>query len=171
MWHPECRYRYRIASNPHIARCAVFMRDRGVCQGCGVDCTHYTSRWPADQMAALGITEPRVRVQLDVPRLYARCAEIVNNRNYESPRNMPTAPWLGWWHVDHVLALHLVDRAKPDAWEQWWLPNLQTLCQTCHEAKSAAETTARAKADRLAKGPRKSKRQKAIERRQNQLPL
>lgn len=172
MWHPACRYMYRIASNSDIARCAVFMRDLGICRGCGQDCTSYLSLWPREQATILerrGV-QGAYRVQLDVPRLYERCSDIVNNPA-DNPRAKLHAPWLGWWHVDHILALHLVDRSAAEAWRQWWLDNLQTLCQSCHEMKSAEETKARAKADRLRKGPRKSKKQKALERMQRQRDL
>lgn len=51
------------------------------------------------------------------------------------------------WHLDHVKPLI---EAQGDL-DFWRLPNLQTLCQKCHHAKTGAEATARAEARRQAK--------------------
>ena len=51
------------------------------------------------------------------------------------------------WHMDHITPLI---EAKGDV-RYWQLPNLQTLCHTCHHAKTGAEATARAEARRKQK--------------------
>lgn len=60
------------------------------------------------------------------------------------------------WQADHIVPLHLVDRSLP--WAElkhfWSIDNLQTLCEGCHNAKSAAEAAARAERRRTVKQPR-----------------
>ena len=51
------------------------------------------------------------------------------------------------WHLDHIQPLI---EAKGDI-KFWELGNLQTLCQSCHHAKTGAEATARAEARRKLK--------------------
>lgn len=48
------------------------------------------------------------------------------------------------WHMDHIQPLI---ESQGDL-NFWRLPNLQTLCQTCHHAKTGREATARAAARR-----------------------
>lgn len=51
------------------------------------------------------------------------------------------------WHLDHIKPLVEANGNL----DYWRLPNLQTLCQPCHKAKTGAEATARAEARRKAK--------------------
>ena len=51
------------------------------------------------------------------------------------------------WHLDHVKPL-----IEANGNIDYWKPgNLQTLCQTCHHAKTGTEATARAEARKQAK--------------------
>lgn len=52
------------------------------------------------------------------------------------------------WHMDHITPLI---ESQGDL-KFWKLPNLQTLCQRCHTAKTSREATARAESRRQAKG-------------------
>jgi 5-methylcytosine-specific restriction endonuclease McrA len=38
-WHPHCALQWSIMSSPSDARRFVFLRDRGTCATCGVDCS------------------------------------------------------------------------------------------------------------------------------------
>lgn len=51
------------------------------------------------------------------------------------------------WHLDHIKPL-VESQGDVSYWE---LPNLQTLCQPCHIAKTSAEATERAARKRAAK--------------------
>lgn len=72
-------------------------------------------------------------------RDHGQCAHCVN----KADRNRN-----GAWHMDHIKPLV---EAKGDL-SYWRLGNLQTLCEPCHKAKTAAEATARAAARRAKKG-------------------
>jgi hypothetical protein len=53
------------------------------------------------------------------------------------------------WHLDHIHPL-VENRGVGDI-EFWKMGNLQTLCQTCHKAKTSREATERAAARKAAK--------------------
>jgi len=53
------------------------------------------------------------------------------------------------WHVDHIFPLWLVDPIDPERWRYWLLDNLQTLCASCHQAKTNSEAASRAKIRRI----------------------
>lgn len=49
------------------------------------------------------------------------------------------------WHVDHLRPIHEADKLSGDT-SAWELGNMQTLCVSCHAAKTAAEAAKRASA-------------------------
>jgi len=55
------------------------------------------------------------------------------------------------WCADHVVPLWSVDRNAENAFRYWTLENLQTLCESCHKAKTAREAAERAAIRRAAK--------------------
>lgn len=52
------------------------------------------------------------------------------------------------WHLDHIQPL-IESQGNLDFWK---LPNLQTLCQPCHHAKTGSEATERAARRRVNSG-------------------
>ena len=172
-WCANCALDWRVASQPHIARAAVFMRDLGVCHDCGEDCTSYDEdieSWCADVREPLGLSPAwgKYRVQINRRRALEWCERMVNKVGHQ--RQTHHLIDLGDWHVDHAMPLHLIDREKPDAWREWTLPNLRTRCPSCHAEKTAAEAKARGKVRRL-NGTTKKKQGKKIPQRQNAWPL
>lgn len=154
--HSVCDTELNIVQNPAAARAALWVRDSGVCAGCGGDFAfahHYvperkrpdgtagtsfafnndrTGHWFADDSAVLG-----------------RGANAVLGVLFTPVRS------ISMWHVDHKVPLWKV--AHMPAIERvafFKLPNLQTLCDQCHERKSAKETAERHHFDRLARSPK-----------------
>lgn len=56
------------------------------------------------------------------------------------------------WDMDHIQPL-VEAHGRIDYWK---LPNLQTLCKSCHKSKTGQEATARAEKRRSASPPKKS---------------
>ena len=158
-WCADHALAWRIASQPHIARAAVFLRDLGICHDCGADCTSYE--------VAGGWAFGTYRVQINRERALDWCERMVNKVSHV--RQSHYLIDLGEWHVDHAMPLHLIDRDKPDAWREWTLPNLRTRCPSCHAEKTAAEAKARGKVRRL-NGTTKKKPSRPIPQRQNAWP-
>lgn len=132
-WHPECVGFYQIAANLHdAARRVLERRDRGVCllcrQVCGPRFLGWR-RWP-EQLNFDYFDRPR-RVSIARDRGLA-------------PRYTPVdARWTSGWHVDHVVPLWSVrDATLAQRGCFWSVVNLQTLCETCHKAKSRREAAA-----------------------------
>ena len=123
-WHPACVTAYKIAAWPAEARKAVWVKNGGVCQGCGLDLA----------AEALKISQDR----------YGE-----HHRNIGDLRTtMPS--WAPKWQCDHIV--ELVDSDRNPA--HWSVANMQVLCCACHAAKSAASRRARSqKANPVPKPP------------------
>ena len=159
-WCADCAPAWRVASQPLVARAAVFQRDVGICHDCGLDCTSYE----VDSGAAWGT----YRVQINRQRALVWCERALDVVNHSQQRSRYLID-LGDWHVDHAMPLHLVDREKPEAWREWTLPNLRTRCPSCHAEKTAEEARMRGKVRRL-NGTTKKKPGRNIAQRANPWP-
>lgn len=128
-WHswPEhnCLQAWKIATDPQFARTQVFLRDFGICAGCGCD----TKGAPPDGFD---------------------WAEIIEDLKTISPK---MATWgtmgLGKWELDHIVPLWVIDREEVTALKYWLLGNMQTLCDSCHAEKTGKEAANRAKMKRI----------------------
>ncbi|HYD97964.1 MAG TPA: hypothetical protein VEH84_01150 [Alphaproteobacteria bacterium] len=128
LWHDPCLAAYKLAAWPKEQRRALLKRDRGRCAGCGADCRP-------------SVPEPRPGRRVTAPE------PLTGGRIPYTKLRWGKRPLLPW-HADHVVPLFSVDPAAPDALRYWTLENLQTLCETCHKAKCAAEAAGRAGARR-----------------------
>jgi 5-methylcytosine-specific restriction endonuclease McrA len=160
---------WRIASQPIVARAAVFLRDAGVCKDCGEDCTSYEAFIPISlaHIPSEQNSKGTYRVQINRERAVQWCMRILEKSL--NPRQTFYLIDLGQWEVDHIMPLHLVDREDPKAYENWLLGNLVTRCPSCHTAKSNSEAKARAKVRRLT-GANKPKLKAKIPQRKNPWP-
>lgn len=132
-WHADCVGFYQIATNLHdAARRVLERRDRGVCALCRRACGPRFLGWR------------RWHVQLNF-EYFDRPKRIARNRDRElALRFTPIeATWISTWHVDHIVPLWSIRGATLDQRGCFWsVTNLQTLCETCHKAKSKREAAA-----------------------------
>lgn len=102
----------------------VFVRDQGVCAGCGRDCQAEEEAW---------------RARMPSKAWDADDAADWYDLEYEE-RDRQHRAWLaeepGGWQADHIVPL------EDDG--EHTLANAQTLCSGCHTVKTAAENSARA---------------------------
>jgi len=112
-WHSECSLKWSIMNNPQVARRFVFVRDRGICADCGMDCS------PGGQ------SSDQVRRIIE---------EILNPVDYGKPGLKPLA--LGRWELDHIIPLSEAPK-QGNPHELWTLKNMATRCPPCHTVKTA----------------------------------
>lgn len=106
-WHPACALRWTIMSSPRDARRFVFLRDRGVCCDCGLDCAPDN----AAEIVAKIMATPSGRAM-----------------GYDTMD-------LGNWELDHIIPLsQAAARGNPP--ELWMLSNMATRCEECHKIKT-----------------------------------
>lgn len=108
-WHPKCATTWAIMNNPSAARAYVFLRDRGVCAGCGLCC------YPGDDW----------QEKQTVSRI----------KNAAYAFHAGDGLDLGNWELDHI---HPLFKADGDP-RYWMLGNLRTLCVSCHKEKTAID--------------------------------
>lgn len=130
-WHawPEhsCQHLWAIANDPAYARIQVWLRDFGICAGCGADTK---VKAPAKDVSWDEVREDLAQVKPNGASGWSSVS-------------------LGAWDVEHTLPLWLADREAPDALRFWLLGNLTTYCKPCHSQKTAREASNRAKIARI----------------------
>ena len=148
----RCVDAHALRTNPGFQRRAVLARDKGICAACGVDCIDLARRIRPLRSVPHGV-QCRILEDLDyepnwwpdyLPSIEAvrRAVEAYLTQVPEPDRNgyRRNLDRKSWFDVDHVMPL--VDGGTND------LAGLQTLCRSCHKAKSAGEASARAKTRR-----------------------
>ena len=134
-----CQDAYLLATDGNYVRLRAFERDEGVCRGCGLDCDHLEVRlWGYSTMRKIppkgSGAERAMRTSLTL-----RTALAEELKKFGFVINPLTVTTL--WQADHTVPV--VDGG---AFE---LVNVQTLCWTCHTAKTSAEAEARARRSKL----------------------
>lgn len=106
-WHPACALTWAIMTSPQEARLFVFVRDRGVCSGCGKDC--------------FGGTEEQRRQTVEA---------IMTRPPGSGPLRLP----LGRWELDHVEPLSTESR-DPRKWQLGNMSSLCKDCHAAKTKK------------------------------------
>lgn len=106
----RCVDSFRIESSPSFAREKVFERDRGVCQGCGLD---------TEKLKSV-LFELRLRAPTEYDRL---------TRRYQATFGFGFRVEDHFWEMDHTKAVVLGGGSCG-------LDNLKTLCRPCHGRKT-----------------------------------
>lgn len=119
LWHPDCTRRFIFLTGPGAQRSTVYARDKGVCACCGRD---------TNQDAVT--TEKPDYFKDGSDAFYAW------QKRFFTPL----------WSLDHIRPLWkskgLPDEERLAFFE---LDNMQTLCPSCHAAKTRREASERAK--------------------------
>lgn len=130
-------------SKSYDARHVLFKRDKGICARCGHDAPTALKRFIAAEPKRNEFNEPRSPFTHSSSwPTAAEMAEAAGRYNVALKEFERAWPEDVRWEVDHIVPLedggdHVIE-------------NLQTLCRTCHRAKSAEEASARAARRRAA---------------------
>lgn len=116
----RCVHDWKLRSNPGYLRQQVFIRDRGICAACGVDCTILEH-------------QRRQLCRLSHQDCLHYCQQL-RRRGFSSSPNATL------WQADHIVAV-------ADGGGECGLENLQTLCTPCHRKKTAEMRTRHKKAN------------------------
>ena len=140
-WHDACAFEMGVIESPERARAAVLSRDHGICADCGEDWSERYRFAKGGEVATWWMSNTEERAFAD--QGYYRYTEVI---------------WVSLWHVDHKVPLWKVRHMPPlQRLEFFKLANLVTLCEACHQRKSARETAERFHFKRLAVGGKKRK--------------
>lgn len=138
-WHPDCVEAYQRQS-PGWQRWALWDRDHGRCAACGLRSEDLISRIRG-QAYWIGLKYMRVP---GIPTPFG-ARQAINASRYVGSMGHRWRKYLGktpdqGWHADHVVPLWAGGEND--------IRNMQTLCETCHKAKTAREAGERARARR-----------------------
>lgn len=109
-----CIHEWKIRSNPGYAREHVYKRDKGVCNGCGLD------------------TEGLKKLLLEVVSQKGREVYMNLTQQYELRFGFSFDIDKHYWEMDHILPV-------AHGGGTCGLDNLQTLCIICHKRKTAVQ--------------------------------
>jgi 5-methylcytosine-specific restriction endonuclease McrA len=114
-----CIDKWLVQNIYSFARAYVFKRDRGVCKKCGLDTVALEKMWQK-----------------------ARWSEPMDTARMESIKRLHPRfePWKDYWQCDHIKEQNEGGDHKPE--------NLQTLCIPCHQKKTDAYNSIRARKDK-----------------------
>lgn len=122
-WHPACLHVYKMANWPQYARDIIFKRDHGVCCACGVAAEKWSREtyWCGGSMSR-----------------YLWPTEIgqAPDPDHNDRGKVTEIHRVPDWHLDHIVPL--IDGGGTDE------TSMQTLCPTCHKAKTKREAGERA---------------------------